>query len=230
MTIARISLILTMVMHSSCATNAKRQEVALKTVGASRMYGDAIRFGVLHTGPPPDGVRFGESITEVSLNSQRKLADSDLHVLADLPSLRELQLDHNNITDRSTAYLKGCPHLRVLGLREVKITDASILHIAKLTQLRELDLLGSRVTSNGLRALATLRHLEKLCLHDTNVSDDVVPILSRLKCLREVGLGGTKVTASGKRELRRLCPGITIFPDDFKPSHSSNDDPFGARG
>lgn len=230
MSIARITLILTMVMYSSCATNAKRQEAALETLGASRMYGDALRFGFLETGPPPKGVRKGESITELSLNSQRKLIDSDLRVLADLPALRELQLDHTNITDRSTVHLLGCRNLQVLGLREVNITDASLPHIAKLKQIRELDLWGTRVTSAGLRELSALRHLEKLWLHETKVSDDAVPILSRFKSLREVGLGGTRVTAGGKQELRRRCPGITIFPDDFKPSHSSSSDPFGTGG
>lgn len=192
-------------------------------MGASRMYGDAIRFGVLHTGrAPSDGVRFGESIIDVSLNSQRRLTDPDLRCLVDLPSLQKLQLDHTNITDRSAVFLKNCPHLQVLGLQQVKITDASLPHIAKLTQLRELDLWGSLVTSDGLRSLVTLLHIEKLWLHDTGVGDDAVPILASLKSLREVGLGNTKVSAGGKRELRRLRPDITIYPDDFKPSKTSD--------
>jgi hypothetical protein len=40
-----------------------------------------------------------------------------------------------------------------------------------------------------------------------------------------VGLGNTKVTASGKQELRKLRPGITIYPDDFKPGQNINDLP-----
>lgn len=189
------------------------------------MAGDAIRFGVFHTGRPPANVRFGESITEVSLNSNSELTDADLQALSDLPSLRELQLDHTNITDRATIYLESCRRLRVLGLQQVKITDASLPYIAKLAQLRELDLWGTRVTSGGLSALTPLRHLEELWLHDTSVSDDVIPILSGFRSLRTVGLGNTKVTASGKRELRRLRPGIIIYPDDFKPGQSSNDLP-----
>ena len=189
------------------------------------MAGDAIRFGVFHTGRAPDKVRFGESIREVSLNSNRDLEDADLQALSDLPSLRELQLDHTNITDRATVYLAGCPRLRVLGFRQVQITDASLPNIAKLTQLRELDLWGTRVTSSGLSALTPLRHLDELWLHDTSVSDDVVPILSGFRSLHTVGLGNTKVTASGKQELRRLRPGIIIYPDDFKPGQSSNDLP-----
>ncbi|MCX6839402.1 MAG: hypothetical protein NTX35_16560 [Verrucomicrobia bacterium] len=216
-------MILAVIMCSSCATTAKRQEAALKTMGASRMYGDAIRFGVMATGrPPPNGVRFGESVIDVSLNSQRKLKDTDLRALADLSSLQKLELDHTNITDHSTVFLKNCPNLRVLGLQQVKITDASLPHIAKLTQLRELDLWGSLVTSNGLRSLVTLRHIEKLWLHDTSIGDDAVPILASFKSLKVVGLGDAKVSPGGKRELRRLRPDITIYPDDFKPSQTSD--------
>lgn len=221
MSITHTSLILAMIMCSSCITTAKRQEAALKTLGASRMYHDAVRFGVLHTGPAPSNrVRFGESITEVDLTSQRKLTDSDLQVLGDLPSLRYLKMDHTHLTDCSMACLKSCPSLRVLGLQDVRITDAALPHIAQLTQLRELDLWGSRVTSDGLRPLLALRHLEKLWLHDTNVTDEVVPILSSLRSLKEVGLGGTDVTAAGKREVRRLRPGITIYPDDSRVGRS----------
>ena len=204
MSISYRPLILVVALCSSCATTAERQEAALHTVGASRMYGDAIRFGVFHTGRPPDTVRFGESITEVSPNSQWDLKDADLQALSDLPALQELQLDHTNITDRATVYLESCPRLRVLALRQVQITDASLTHIAKLTQLRELDLWGTRVTSGGLHALTPLRYLEVLVLHDTSVTDDVVPILAGFRSLHTVGLGNTKVTASGKQELRRL--------------------------
>ena len=225
MSISYRSLILVMAICSSCATTAKRQEAALHTVGASRMYGDAIRFGVLHTGRPPDNVRFGESITEVSLNSQRDLKDADLQALSDLPSLQELRLDHTNITDRATVYLESCPRLRLLALRQVQITDASLPHIAKLTQLRELDLWGTRVTSDGLQALTGLHHLEELILHDTSVTDDVIPILSGFRSLHTVGLGNTKVTDSGKQELRRLRPGIIIYPDDSKLVKRTDDLP-----
>ena len=225
MSISNRSLILVVAMCSSCTTTAKRQEAALHTVGASRMYGDAVRFGFFHTRRPPDNVRFGEFITEVSLNSNRDLTNADLQALSDFPSLRELRLDHTNITDPATVYLESCPRLQMLCLRQVQITDASLPHIAKLTRLRELDLWGTRVTSGGLHALTPLRYLEELVLHDTSVTDDVVPILSGFRSLRTVGLGNTKVTASGKQELRRLRPGIMIYPDDFKSGQFSNDLP-----
>lgn len=141
-------------------------------------------------------------LVEVNLTGWPALEEGSLEVLASLPDLETLTLDHAMVpgivgmprpTDRAMPLigrLAGLKHLSIVGS---EVGDAGLASIANLKQLRSLALSGTRVTDAGLAQLRGLDQLEILELSHTEVTDAGLEHLASLPSLRVLGLEGSKV-------------------------------------
>jgi hypothetical protein len=73
--------------------------------------------------------------------------------IADLHSLRTLNLAGTAISDAGLSHLHKLTGLRSLVLWGTRVTDAGLMHLHALTGLRELDLERTRVSPTGLAEL-----------------------------------------------------------------------------
>jgi internalin A len=109
------------------------------------------------------------SLVEIAIISD-EITDDTLAVLAQLPSLRSLQIHHGpKIGDEGLEHLRGCTGLRELYLMETAITDRGLLAIQNLPQVWSLILDGTAVSDEGVAALAEMQKLFLLSLKNTRV-------------------------------------------------------------
>jgi hypothetical protein len=85
------------------------------------------------------------------------LDDASLAELADLTSLRALNLCGTKVTDAGIPHLKRLAHLRYLNVGGLPLTDASISELLSLDSLRYLDLFGTKATPLAIAAFAAER-------------------------------------------------------------------------
>jgi Leucine-rich repeat (LRR) protein len=153
------------------------------------------------------------ALQELCAYQTRKPIPGDgLAHLANLKSLRILQLGDNLCSDAGLATLSGLSGLTQLGIGGERVTDAGMNHLAKLRGLQELTVHKSRVTGDGLALLLDLPGLTSLDLQgSTGVGDSGVEPLSRLTCLRILGLTGTTVSDDGMTVIRRALPMVRMI-------------------
>jgi hypothetical protein len=129
-----------------------------------------------------------------------QIADDDLRLIADLPSLEYLDLTDSTTSDAAIAHLRRLP-LRFLFLQGTAVTDAGIAMLGHLP-LHALRLNRCRITDAGVDHLNGL-NLQVLSLSDTDVTDACVPVLVTLP-LTSLELEGTAITDAGVADLAAL--------------------------
>ena len=108
------------------------------------------------------------------------------------------------------ALLKNVPSLVELNLAGQKVTDKDLENIAPLSNLMRLHLEGTEITDAGLAHLKGLANLRYLNLYNTQVSDAGLDNLKGLKNLKNLYLWQTKVTDEGAKNLFAALPQTTI--------------------
>jgi hypothetical protein len=169
-----------------------------------------------------------ETVREIDLN-KTPVTGADLKLLAALPALRRLLLDHcEQLADAALAPLARLPALRELGLSYTGVGDAGLAHLAGLP-LEELDLTVTLVSDEGLRHLAGMTHLRELGLvgcknvdgrglallrglplnklllsYSARIDNDSLTHLRDWKRLEHLNLSATRVNDDGLLRLRHL--------------------------
>ena len=89
----------------------------------------------------------GKKIYQLRLRKSQ-VSDNGLDVLAQFPTIKELELSNSNITDKGIKKIvEYCPQLKRLNIWGCKnITDNSLIHLRDLWQLEKLHLSGTKVT------------------------------------------------------------------------------------
>ncbi|CAD7696171.1 unnamed protein product [Ostreobium quekettii] len=117
-------------------------------------------------------------------------SDEALHGLAVLPSLRELGLVGEELSDDGMEVLKDLTRLTKLMIK-LPITAEGVACLQSLPRLSKLALYaGPHITLEGFEALGRLSALEELRLHDTGMGDDHLCHLLGLKGLTRLCLAG----------------------------------------
>ena len=154
----------------------------------------------------------GQPVVEVQLNSDQ-VSDNTLAFLKSFPRLQKLSMVNSKITDKGLVHLKGLTHLRELNLGGCrKITDEGIAHLAGLTRLQMLELGYTGITNSGVAHLKGMKDLRKLSLSTTKVDDGALIHLQGLTELRELNLFNVGEFLTGKRvtdEGLKLLKGLT---------------------
>lgn len=89
----------------------------------------------------------GKKIHQLRLRKSQ-VSDNGLDVLAQFPTIKELELSNSNITDEGIKKIvEYCPQLKTLNIWGCKnITDNSLIYLRDLWQLEKLHLSGTKVT------------------------------------------------------------------------------------
>jgi Leucine Rich Repeat (LRR) protein len=108
--------------------------------------------------------------------SGSQLSDDSARVFAQLPRLKGLSLQGNNLTDAGCEHLGKMTQLESLWIgcvdeRRSKIGDAGVAHLWNLTNLDTLEIQHSEVTNEGLMHLTKLTKLRSLILNSSAVDD-----------------------------------------------------------
>ena len=83
----------------------------------------------------------------------KDLRDKDLLLLGQVPQLRELHLDGNQVSDAGLSQIAGLRHLVVLDLSSTRVTSRGIRQLELCTELRELDIRRTEVKESDVHYL-----------------------------------------------------------------------------
>ena len=89
----------------------------------------------------------GKKIYQLRLRKSQ-VSDSSLNVLAQFPTIKELELSNSKITDNGIKKIvEFCPQLKALNIWGcTNVTDKSLIHLRGLWKLENLHLSGTKVT------------------------------------------------------------------------------------
>jgi len=142
-------------------------------------------------------------ITEVNL-SRSWIMDSDLLMLAEIPSITKLDLSHTRITDLGFQHLKKLPNVTEVNLYYAELLgDEALAAMKTWKHLKTLNVRGTKVTDAGLANLAGLP-IESIDVGYSLFTDGGFEHFSALPNLRRLAVGGNKVTDVGLNTLRTM--------------------------
>lgn len=151
----------------------------------------------------------------------REIGDDAAEILAEIPTLSDLQLHGTAVTPEGIAKLTRLPNLRSLYVSGDAATD-DLVAVVKLRGLTSLRIDSPSVTDAGLARLSTLSDLKELIFTESkNVTDASVDQIAKCKNLRTFNVKRCGITEAGVKKLTGLRPDLRIWWDGgiIEPSH-----------
>lgn len=143
-----------------------------------------------------------------------KITDDGLKELAKIKSLKSLVLNENKkITDSGIANLKEIPDLEILSISETRITNIGLEQIAKIKTLKCLDLRKVE-TIDSVSALKTLPELKCLLFEHFAHKDKLFSELSAFTNLKFLYLDSMGVNDSDLKKLPQIPLGYVAFTNN----------------
>jgi hypothetical protein len=161
-----------------------------------------------------DALREGCQQLEVLDIEHLDVPESDLNVLAGLTQLRQLRLGFP-VTDAGLARLAEVSSLRILNLPRGEFTGTGLAELVRLPHLELLRFRSPRVTDSGLDEIARMPALKFLHLIDVPVTDAGLRALHGLTKLESFYLDGGRCTDEGLSELLRALPELHLHRDQL---------------
>ena len=125
----------------------------------------------------------------------------DLTHLANLPDLRELNLDRFSTTDLSPLANLDSDDLAAIWLGNTHANDQQLSHLAGLNGLLWIDVQNSGdITDAGIAHLAELKSLESFGAHWTRISAASLAVLRKMPNLKFVDIWGCEIHADAVEE------------------------------
>jgi hypothetical protein len=90
--------------------------------------------------------------------------------LAQVKSLRDVQLHRTQVTDEGIQALASLPNLRRLIFFGSGLTDKGLKHVAQIKGLQYLELTDAPITDEGLKTLETMSELRRLSIVNSQAS------------------------------------------------------------
>lgn len=119
-------------------------------------------------------------------------ADDDLASLRPLSQqIARLDLGFSKVTDAGLEVIAEMPHLTHLHLQHTGVTDDGMKHLEGFTYLECLNLYGAAVGDDGLQHLSSLEELRRVYLWQTEVTPSGAEKLKRSHPGLEINLGST---------------------------------------
>lgn len=115
--------------------------------------------------------------------------ESDLFAIAECASLREIALQHAEVTPRALDALLRLPLLSALDLEGTAFDDRMAEVVAACTQLERLDLGATRLTASGLAHLQRMPALRSLDVWSTAIDEAALACLPEFPALEFLSLG-----------------------------------------
>lgn len=131
-----------------------------------------------------------------------EITDKACVMLAQLPTLIELDIEDTDITDAGLQALAASKTLATINLRDVKkVTDDGVIALTKLPRLSGLYLGHTRVSDKALEAIGNCPKIDRLGFVKDKITDDGMKYLCNLPNLIGIDLSETEVTAEGLKHL-----------------------------
>jgi Leucine-rich repeat (LRR) protein len=149
------------------------------------------------------------AITAVSLNGT-SITDKEFVVLTRLPQLKDLSLQHTEISTIGLEQLAAVRSLERLDLGHTLLGDNALPMLASLTNLRVLELPSTLIDGTGLAALTALPNLREIDLGNAPIANEGMAQLAQLIGLESLNLRHTDITDAGMvhfaalKKLKRL--------------------------
>lgn len=140
--------------------------------------------------------------------------NADLHILANLPRLRHLEVGDLAVDDQGIKYVAQIRQLNRLYLGSPKLSADGLAQLKNNRSLERLDILGEAVTDETLRRIGELSHLKHLEFSFVNVSSARIEKLEVLAELRTISfLHAAKIDDRSLRTLAKLpkLESVTFF-------------------
>jgi hypothetical protein len=205
--------------HFSAIRRAERAAERLEISGAEVFYdyqrhntsvrGDGV--GYSHLVEPPGsaamrrmvGKGFFQVADCINLSGVRTTVEA-LAPIAQLTSLRVVDLDRCGISDRHLVHIRKLRRIESLNLQSNQITDAGLINLRQLDRLETLSLSKNQIQGDGVRHLLKANALKTLFLRDNPVSDESLAHIAQMADLEMLGLAGSKITDDGLRHLENM--------------------------
>jgi Leucine-rich repeat (LRR) protein len=143
------------------------------------------------------------TITGVSLNGT-SITDQEFVILTKLPRLRQLSLQHTEISTIGLEQLAQVHSLERLDLGHTLLGDNALPMLASLTNLRVLELPSTLVEGTGLAALTALPNLREIDLGNAPIANEGMAQLAQLTGLESINLRHTDITDAGMAHFAAL--------------------------
>ena len=142
-------------------------------------------------------------IESLNLSYVRTLKDADLAPLAQMQSLKTLDMSSTVITDTGMSQLVKIPQLSSLVLSYVQVTDAGLKTLAKKQTLTQLQFYNGQFTDAGLAEIAKLPKLKHLELaRCRKLTDKGLKVLANMKALEHLNLRSLAIKNAGLESLK----------------------------
>ncbi|HUW18604.1 MAG TPA: hypothetical protein VMW16_04815 [Sedimentisphaerales bacterium] len=137
-----------------------------------------------------------------SLHIGNRVTDKGLALIAEMKSLRSLNIDGSEVSPEGMASVGKIKSLTELDVGGRHITDAHIAKLAECDGFKSLALHDCPVTDAGLAHIAKLKSLEKLTIWNMQVSGDGLAFLKELPALEWLELSGVNLGPTGIAHLK----------------------------
>lgn len=122
-----------------------------------------------------------KTLKALRLFENPRLDDKHLAILASMPSLTELFIRNDSITDLGVANLGSMSNLKYLSLdRCKKLTDKSLDTIEKMTNLERLSMTETGLTIAGVHRIAKMKNLKTICISHLPCDSSCIRELAKL--------------------------------------------------
>ena len=155
------------------------------------------------------GIKHLAGLTKVNtLNiTGTQITGEGIQAIMDLPLF---QIAYKNCPDDVAVAIADISSVKILQLDGSQLTNLGIAALAELPELRQLMISGSQISDEGLATLGNLKNLNALDISNTAVTDKGITVLGGLSNLNSVSLSGTQVTQAGVDKLQQLLPDTYI--------------------
>lgn len=162
-------------------------------------------------GPAFIHYRDGQPV-EASLDCCRRLAEEDVAVLREYPSLEKVCIIYPECKGSWLVYLKDLPALNYLCLDNTSVDNDGLARFSGSKSLKSLLLAENKnVTAEGMKVVATMLNLELLYVHGVKIGDEGLAHLTALKKLKYLDLERSGVTDNGVKFLKDFPSLDTVF-------------------
>jgi Leucine-rich repeat (LRR) protein len=143
-------------------------------------------------------------IIEASL-ARTNATDEDVHDVAQIKTLKRLDLAFTYVTDLGIKELRGLRQLEDLDLETAEaLTDAAMNYVREIPTLKRLKVRGVDITDAGMPAIGKMSGLIALDLSHTMIEDVGLEVLPSLGQLEELKIGGNMITGLNLNFLKLL--------------------------
>jgi len=132
-----------------------------------------------------------------------RVTDAWLKCLANVTSLRKIDLANCAIQGPGLEHLSRLTGLRELNLTLTPVNDDGLKHLAGLKELRSLGLASTQCTGTGFTHLKALRQLENVNFHFTPLNDAGLAAIAEVPISDRLWFAHSKFTDAGAVRLAR---------------------------